>query len=362
VKVIVIGGGIIGASIAWRLMAEATEVVVLERACLGQEASWAAAGMIAPQAEALAAGVFFDLCLAARRLFDETVDRLTEYDTHGILYLALDFAERAELQSRARWHREAGAIVDELSGVEARRIEPAISPEALFALHFPDNRRVENRKLTQAYITAAIKAGAQFREGVRVDSIAITGGRANGVRLHDGALLEADLVVVAAGSWSHHIRGLEADRVVLHPVRGQMLCFETRSRILTPAIFSMAAYIVPRRDGRILVGSTMEEAGYNKAVTLAGIEKIGRGALAMVPSLAELPFREAWAGLRPATTDLLPVIGHSPSVANVIWSTGHYRSGILLSALTGEVVADLVGGRTPSIDLAPFSPARFAEV
>jgi glycine oxidase len=368
VRVIVIGGGIIGASIAWRLASESAEVVVLERARLGQEASWAAAGMIAPQAEAQAAGVFFDLCLAARRVFDATVDRLVadsgldpEYDPHGILYIALDSAERDELAARARWHREAGALVHELSGDEARKIEPAISSETLYALHLPDNRRVDNRKLTQAYIAAALNAGAQFRAGVRADSIIVASGRATGVRLHDGATLEADLIIVAAGTWSHQIGGLEADRVALHPVRGQMLCFEARPRILTPAVFSMRAYLVPRRDGRILAGSTMEEAGYNKTVTLAGIEKIVRGALAMVPSLAELPFREAWAGLRPATKDLLPVIGRSPSVANVIWSTGHYRSGILLSALTGEVVADLVAGRAPAIDLAPFSAARFTK-
>ena len=365
-KVIIVGGGIIGASIAWRLACEDANVVVLERARLGQEASWAAAGMIAPQAEAQVAGVFFDLCLTARRVFDATVDRLIadsgldpEYDPHGILYLALDAAERAELEARARWHRKAGALVHELSGVEARKIEPAISSDTLYALHLPDNRRVENRKLTQAYVAAALNAGAQFREGVRVDSVAVAGGRATGVRLHDGTTIDADLVVVAAGSWSHHVRGLEADGVALHPVRGQILCFESRPRMLTPAVFSMRAYLVPRRDGRILAGSTMEEAGYNKSVTLAGIEKITRGALAMVPALADLPFREAWAGLRPATRDLLPVLGRSPTVANVIWATGHYRSGILLSALTGEVVADLAAGRVPSIDLEPFSPARF---
>jgi glycine oxidase len=368
VKVIIIGGGIIGASIAWRLACDRAEVIVLERARLGQEASWAAAGLIAPQAEAQSSGVFFDLCLAARRVFDATIDRLVtdsridpEYDPHGILYIALDPAERAELESRARWHREAGALVHELEPAEARKIEPAISPETLFALHLPDNRRVENRKLTQAYVAAALNAGAQFREGAGVEAIATAGGRASGVCLHDGAALEADLVIVAAGSWAHQIRGLEADRVALHPVRGQMLCFETRPRMLTPAVFSMRGYLVPRRDGRILAGSTMEEAGFNKAVTLAGIEKISRGVIAMVPSLGELSFREAWAGLRPATRDLLPVIGHSPSVANVIWSTGHYRSGILLSAITGEVIADLVAGRKPSVDLAPFSPARFAE-
>jgi glycine oxidase len=368
VKVVVVGGGIIGASIAWRLAQERMEVVVLDRVRLGHEASWAAAGMIAPQAEAQSPGVFFDLCLAARRVFEATVDRLEtdsgidpEYDPHGILYLALDDGERIELESRARWHREAGAFVHELSAAEACKLEPGISAETVFALHLPDNRRVDNRKLTQAYIAAAQTAGAKFRENARVDSIVTAGGRATGLRLHDGSAVAADLVIIAAGSWSHYIRGLETDGVVLHPVRGQMLCFEGRPRTLTAAVFSMRGYLVPRRDGRILAGSTMEVAGYNKIVTLGGMEKITRAAIAMVPALGDLPFREAWAGLRPAARDLLPVIGYSPSVANVIWSTGHYRSGILLSAITGEVVADLVAGRKPSIDLTPFSPARFTQ-
>jgi glycine oxidase len=368
VKVLVVGGGIIGASIAWRLAQERIEVVVLDRVRLGNEASWAAAGMIAPQAEAQSPGVFFDLCLAARRVFEATVDGLKtdsgidpEYDPHGILYLALDDTERIELEARARWHREAGALVHELSPAEARKLEPAISAETVFALHLPDNRRVDNRKLTQAYIAAAQAAGAKFRENSRVDSIVTAGGRATGVRLHDGSAVAADLVIIAAGSWSHYVRGLETDGVALHPVRGQMLCFDGRPRTLTTAVFSMRGYLVPRSDGRILAGSTMEVAGYNKIVTLGGMEKITRAAIAMVPALGDLPFREAWAGLRPAARDLLPVIGYSPSVANVIWSTGHYRSGILLSAITGEVVADLVAGRIPSIDLAPFSPARFTQ-
>ena len=366
-KAVIVGGGIIGGAIAWRLGREGIAATVLERGRLGREASWAAAGMIAPQAEAQSAGVFFDLCMAGRRVFAATVERLAaesgvdpEYDAQGILYLAFDDEERAELVARARWHRECGALVEELSPAEARRIEPAISSAAVHALHFPDNRRVENRQLTQAYIAAAIGAGAVFRENARVNAIATAGGHATGVRLDDGATVDADLVIVAAGAWSHQIRGLEGDRVRLFPVRGQIVCFAARPRSLGPSLFSPRGYLVPRRDGRILAGSTMEEAGYDKSVTLAGIEKIARGAATMVPAMGELRFREAWAGLRPATRDLLPVLGPSPTVPNVIWATGHYRSGILLSALTGEAIADLAAGRKPAIDLTPFSAERFA--
>jgi glycine oxidase len=368
VKALVIGGGIIGASIAWRLASEGVRTVVFERGRLGVEASWAAAGLIGPQAEAHEPGAFFDLALAAKLSFDSIIDRLTresgvdpEYDDHGVLYVAFDEAMRTELGARARWQRAAGGEVHELSPREAFRLAPVLSEKIVYALHMPTNRRVENRKLTLAYINAAVNAGAEFREGARVDSIAVESARATGIRLDDGTLESADFVINAAGAWSSEIRGLEEDRIRFYPVRGQILCFDARPGLIGPSLFSRAGIIVPRRDGRILAGSIFEDAGFNKSVTLDGMERILRAARTLVPSLASIPFREAWAGLRPATDDLLPVLGVSPTVANVFYAAGHFRSGILLSALTGEVIADLVKQRTPSIDLAPFSPARFRD-
>ena len=367
-KAIVMGGGIIGCSVAWRLAAEGVVTTVLERGRVGQEASWAAAGMIAPQAEAEGPGQFFDFCMKARDTFDGIVDRLVreggvdpEYDRAGILYVALDTDERVQLERRARWQRSVGAPLEELSGAEARRVEPMLSPEAVYAIHMPTNRRTDNRKLTQAYAAAARKAGAEFVEGARVEALATRGERAVGVLMDDGSTLEADVVVNAAGAWAGEIRGLEADRVKLHPVRGQIVCFEVAPETLGPALFSLRGYVVPRRDGRLLAGSTMEEAGYDKSVTLAGLDKIARGAAAIVPTLGAATFREAWAGLRPATRDLLPVLGFSPSVSNVLWAAGHFRSGILLSAITGEIIADLVKGRRPAVELGAFSAARFRE-
>jgi glycine oxidase len=367
-KAIVIGGGIIGCSVAWRLAAEGVATTVLERGRIGQEASWAAAGMIAPQAEAEGPGLFFDFCMKARDAFDGIVDRLVrdggvdpEYDRAGILYVALDGDERAQLERRARWQRSVGALLEELSGAEARRVEPMLSPETVYAIHMPTNRRTDNRKLTHAYAAAARKAGAEFVEGARVEGLALRGERAIGVLMDGGSIREADVVVNAAGAWAGEIRGLEADRVKLHPVRGQILCFEVAPGTIGPALFSLRGYVVPRRDGRLLAGSTMEEAGYNKIVTLAGLDKIARGAAAIVPTLGAAAFREAWAGLRPATRDLMPVLGFSPSVSNVLWAAGHFRSGILLSAITGEIIADLVQGRRPAVELGAFSAARFRE-
>jgi glycine oxidase len=368
VKAIVVGGGIIGASIAWRLAADGVSVVVLERGRLGREASWAAAGLISPQGEAHEPGVFFDLCVRGKQSFDAVVERLArasgvdpEYDPDGLLYVAFDDAVRDELRARARWQRAAGAEVEELTPREALKLAPALSPQVIYALYLPTNRRTENRKLTQAYVNAAARAGAEFRESARVDSITTQSGRATGVRLDDGSALDADVIINAAGAWAGQIRGLEADAIRFYPVRGQIICFDTRPGLIGPSLFSGDGILVPRRDGRLLAGSVFEDAGFNKSVTLDGMERIVRAARALAPSLAEIPFREAWAGLRPATDDLLPVIGPSPSVANVLYAAGHFRSGILLSALTGELIADLVKGRKPALDLDPFAPARFRD-
>lgn len=357
----------IGAAIAWRLAAEDVEVALFERGRLAQEASWAAAGMVAPLAEADGPGPFFDLCVRGRDAFETAVERLVresgidpEYDRAGILYVALNAAERDELVRRVSWQVKAGLPVEELSAEQALALEPALSRNVIYAVHMPTNRRTDNRKLCQAYARAAARARATLCEGLSVEEIIVENGQARGLRTHDGAVHEADLVVNAAGAWADKVRGLEGDNVSIRPVRGQIVCFLARPGLIGPALFSLGAYLVPRRDGRLLAGSTMEEAGYDKSVTLGGMESITAGARAMVPSLEAIPFHEAWAGLRPAAPDFLPVIGPSPTVPNVFWAAGHFRSGILLSALTGAVVADLVMGRKPAFDLSPFLPARFA--
>ena len=366
-RVVIIGGGVIGCSISWRLAREGAVVTLLERGRLGKEASWASAGMIAPQAEAQAAGPFFQLCLRARDTFDAALEMLRadtdidpEYDRVGILHVALNDQERAELKQLAQWQAAAGGTLEELTGVAARELEPAISKQAEYALRMPLERRVENRRLTLAYASAATSKGAVLVEGAAAKEVLTHGTNATGVCCSDGRVFDADVVVNAAGAWSGEVRGVN-DEIPSYPVRGQIVCFETRPGVLRSSIFSPRGYLVPRRDGRILAGSTMEEAGFDKSVTLAGISKITRGAFDMVPSLGELPFREAWAGLRPAIRDFMPVMGASPSIPNLFYATGHFRSGILLSAITGEIISDMIHSRNPSIEVAPFSPKRFVE-
>jgi len=366
-RIVIIGGGVIGCSIAWRLAREGASVTVLERGRLGKEASWASAGMIAPQAEAQAAGPFFQLCLRARDTFETALELLRadcdvdpEYDRVGILQLALNAQERDELQQIAHWQSASGATVEELTASAARKLEPAISPQVVYGLRMPLERRVENRRLTLAYATAASARGAALVEGASAKEVLSDGTSATGVGCNDGRVFNADLVINAAGAWSAEIRGI-GDEIASYPVRGQIVCFEGRSGLLRSSIFSPAGYLVPRRDGRILAGSTMEEAGFDKSVTLAGLGKITRAAFNLVPNLGDLAFREAWAGLRPATRDFLPVLGPSPALPGLFYAIGHFRSGILLSAITAEIISDLIHSRNPAIEIAPFSPSRFID-
>jgi glycine oxidase len=366
-KVLVIGAGIIGNAVAWRLARAGADVTVVERGRAGQEASWAAAGMIAPQAEADGAGPFLRFCVEGKKAFEAMLPELIaqsgidpEYDAgSGVLYVALNETDRAELAGRAAWQREAGLQVEEISGDRARAITPAISPKAIYALYLPHENRVENRQLTQAFLNAALKAGARLTEDSRVDSIETRGGKFSGLRLQGGDLIEGDVAVNAAGSWASVIRGTEADHVRLHPVRGQIVCFQARPNLVGPSIFSLRGYAVPRRDGRVLAGSTREMARWSKDVTLEGMESIVHAARDMLPALSGMRFREAWAGLRPATSDFLPVLGPSPTVPGLYYATGHFRSGILLAAITGGVLAAMVIGERPEVDVGPFSPARF---
>jgi glycine oxidase len=367
-KVLVIGAGIIGNAIAWRLARAGVDVTLVERGRAGQEASWAAAGMIAPQAEAEGDGPFLRFCVEGKKTFEALLPELLaesgidpEYDKgSGVLYVALNEKDRAELAARAAWQRAAGLRVEEISGDEARAITPALSPQTIYALHFPHENRLENRQLTQAFLVAALKRGAKLLEDSRVEAIETRGGKFSGLRLQGGELLEGDAAVNAAGSWASMIRGTEGDNVRLHPVRGQIVCFQARPNLVGPAIFSLRGYAVPRRDGRVLAGSTREMARYSKDVTLEGMESIVHAARDMLPALAGMRFREAWAGLRPATTDFLPVLGPSPTVPGLFYATGHFRSGILLAAITGRLLAGIVTGGKPETDIGHFSPARFA--
>ncbi|MBI2956114.1 MAG: glycine oxidase ThiO [Acidobacteria bacterium] len=356
--IVIIGGGIIGCALALRLAEEKLKVTVLERGEPGREASWAAAGMLAPTAEEAHQPGESELAAASARLYPTWVQRLRElsgidagYRSEGTLLVAFTPGEAEHLRRLpGEW----------LAATEARREEPALSERVVGAAYLPSDVQVDNRRLLEAVVEAARRAGVEFCGGVNVAEVVVESGRAVGVRVVESARLAADMVVNAAGCWAGQLGELGRRLTPTRPIRGQMIALESSggSPILQHVMRSARGYIVPRGD-RLILGSTLEDTGYDKSLAAAGLRGILAGAMEMVPALGSAPFLEAWAGLRPDTPDHLPILG-ATDVENYFVATGHYRNGMLLAPITAELVGDVILGRKPSLGLEPFSAFRFA--
>lgn len=362
---IVVGAGIQGCGVALRLAQAGMKVAALERAIPGAEASSAAGGILSPGAESHGPGPFLDLArasLARWRAFAEEVRATSGVDPSyrelGTLEAAFDETHAAVLAARAEQLAEEGASVEVLDPAQARALEPALSDAVRGALYFPGEASVDPRPLARGLSLAAAQAGVKFVTGY-VRGVAQAHGAVTGVD-HEHGRLDAPAVVLAAGSWSALVPGAGLAARAVRPVRGQMVALETRPPLFSRVVFSARGYLVPRPDGRILAGSTMEEAGFEKAVTADGLARILALALEIAPGLARAPFAEAWSNFRPATPDSLPILGESPAVKGLFYATGHYRNGILLAPVTADAVAALVLRRAPPVELAAFSPARLA--
>lgn len=362
---LVIGAGVIGCAVARHAARAGARVTVLERGRPGMEASRAAAGMLSPLAESTGPGPFLSLLLESRARFPALSVALREetgidvgYRDTGTLYLAFSAEDEAELNERYHWQSVSGLDVERLNAGDARAIEPAISPRVRSALRFPGDHQADNRSLGRALWSAAARAGAEFRLGVEVVEVLRSGDRASGVKLAGGEQVAAGAVVVAGGSWAGRLGGLPHP-LPIYPVHGQLLALETLPPLFEHVIDSPRCYLVPRADGRLIVGATVEEAGFGKAVTPAGVLQLLTGALEIAPSLGAVPVTEFWSGLRPGTPDGLPILGADPDVPNLFYATGHYRNGILLAPVTGELVGELVLGNEPAVDLEPFGIGRF---
>lgn len=363
--VVVVGGGVIGCAIARQLARTGADVTVVERARPGEEASWAAAGMLAPQVEADGPGPFLDLLLRARKAFPAFAAALGEetgidvgYSDVGALSVALTDADEEELTTRWVWQTAAGLAVERLGAEEVLALEPDVTPDLRWALRFPGDHQVDNRELSRALWKAAEHAGARFRLGVSATGIMRAGGRATGVELDGGERLEAGVVVVAAGSWSGGLAGLPRPLPVV-PVRGQLLALLMGSQCFRHCVDSPRIYTVPRGDGRLIVGATVERTGFEKAVTPEGLRMLRAGAAEVAPWTEGLPVLESWSGLRPGTPDGLPILGADSEVEALFYATGHYRNGILLAPATAELIGDAVLGRGDFTALVPFRIDRF---
>lgn len=361
--VAIVGAGVIGCAAARQLARSGADVTVLERDEPGRHASWAAAGMLGPQAEADRADPFLDLLLAARDRFPALAAELLEetgvdirYRTDGTLMIAVTEADEASLLERFAWQSAAGLAVERLTPADALSLEPALNPALRAALRFPGDHQVDNRHFADALRRSAEAAGVEIRSGVEVRSIS----RApSGLRLETSAgPLSAGHVVLAAGSWSGGIAGLPRNLPV-EPVHGQLVSLAMRSPPLRHVVGSARGYVVPRADGRLIVGTTVEKIGFETSVTAGGLHRVTGIGLEIAPTAAAWPLTAQWSGLRPGTPDRLPILGTDPDLPALVYATGHYRNGILLAPVTGEIVAALVRGEGPAFDLRPYHPGRF---
>lgn len=359
----------IGCAAARELARRGLSVTVVERGTPSRGATWASAGMLSPLAEARQPGPFLSLALASLDRYPGFAEALheatgidVEYHDAGKLQIALDDQQTAELQATFAWRAEAGYPVEWLEGEEARRLEPALSSQVRGGVFIKRDHWVNNRRLGRALWTAAARAGVQFRLGDQVTGIVKEGGagaaRVAGVALAGGETLAAGRVLVAAGCWSGQLQGLPRPLPVF-PVRGQMVALQSVPPALGRVVLVGTHYLIPRVSGRILVGATVECAGYRPHITPAGVGSLLATAMQTLPSLADAPLLELWAGLRPGTPDDMPILGADREVEGLFYATGHFRNGILLAPITAEVLADEMTGQASAFPLEAFSIGRF---
>jgi glycine oxidase len=323
---------------------------VLERAVPGAEASSAAAGILGAQIEAKADSPMLDTFLRARSEYAAWARELREstgidvgYRVSGLLKVAFDEGQQRTLSGEAEWQKKRGLRAEWLDAVRALEIEPMLGARVRGAAYFPDESQVDPRALLRALVAAVQRSGATLRGGATVERLLIEREACVGVALDDGAV-RADATVLAAGSWSSLVPGVPAEVPRVRPVRGQVVQLDERPPRVRTIIDGAGAYLVPRGDGRIFCGSTLEHAGFRREVTAGGVHAILHGALECVPSLEGAAVTETWCNFRPYLGEGLeetPLVGRSP-VKGLFLATGHHRNGILLAKVTAEAVADAV--------------------
>lgn len=351
--VAVLGGGVVGLATAWRARRHDLSVTLVERDRLGAGASRVAAGMLAPVAEAefgAAAQHVLEMGLRSAQMWPGFAAELSdesgapvELNRSGTMMIARDGDEARELERLSAFRDSLGLATRRMRGSEARTLEPALAPGVRLAVEAPDDHSVDPRDVLRALRAACEKRGAELLEGAGEAAVVLDErGGACGVRLADGSLLRAGAVVVAAGAWSGTTPGLpEGVCPPVRPVKGQILRLRDPAGpgLVSRALRYEGGYIVPRGDGRYVIGATVEEQGFDASPTAGGVYRLLREAWELVPGVAELQIEELTASFRPGTPDNAPLIGRG-EVPGLIWATGHYRNGILLAPLTAELVVE----------------------
>jgi glycine oxidase len=352
---VIVGGGIVGLTCAWRAAQRGARVAVVERSRPPAGATRVAAGMLAPVGElAFGEPELLKMTLAAAEQYPSFVAELeaasgvsVDYRRDGALHVALDRDEAAELRRVHELQRSLGLGAEWLAPRRCRALEPGLTPSFNGGVHAPEEASVDPRALAMALLAAlAVEGGVELLTGSGVGEALLDGERIAGVRTDSGEELRAAIVVLAAGAWSGQAEWLpESARPPVRPVKGQILELRSRDGVAPcqRIVASERVYLVPRSDGRLIVGATVEERGFDTTVTAGGVHELLREAYRLLPDVAEMELVETAAGLRPGTSDNLPLIGPS-GVEGLIWATGHYRNGILLAPLTANLLVEELDG------------------
>ena len=364
--VLVIGGGIVGSAIAWRLAKDGLSVTLLEKGEIGREASWAAGGMLTPVHLADYPPALVEICGASLSLYEPLCREILaasgidpEYRVTGLLLLVRDDAGEEAARELEVWKRARNQPVERLTRDEALAVEPKLTPTLRRALRLPDIAQIRNNRMAVALAEGAKRKGAELRPHTPVTGFLRVPGRVTGVKTPRGDVY-AGTTILAAGAWSSELLKPLGLDLKVKPIKGQMLLAGGPPDFCRHMILDGESYLIPRADGRILVGSTLEDVGFDKSVILEAVGDLALRGARLMPELGKLPMVTSWAGLRPSTPDRLPYLGRGP-VDGLIVATGHYRNGILLAPITAELVADLLAGQAPAIDLAAFDPMRTPE-
>jgi len=361
--VLIVGGGVIGTACARALARRGASVTLVDSGPKPGSASLAAAGMLAPLAEAGPEDPMLGMAVRARDYYAELAPALVDevgidigLQYQGILEVAFSEDEVVEVKKEVAWHRQCGFAAEWLSARELQDLAPGIAPEALGAAYAPEDGALNPLALLQALARSAKHAGAEFIRGEEVEQLLISGSQVGGVRtsVQDRT---AAVVLIACGAWSGQIPGLPRPLSV-QPVRGQMAAITWPDECPEMIVYGAGGYVMPQAGGAV-AGSTMENAGFEVTVTETGLEHLRAVVKQLLPPLGQVLFSRTWAGLRPCTPDGRPIIGPDPHFSGLWYATGHGRNGILLAGYTGELVAELHFGEEIEIDLAPISPTRF---
>ncbi|WP_166244477.1 glycine oxidase ThiO [Paenibacillus turpanensis] len=366
-RIIVIGGGVIGLSVAFECSRRGHQVTVLEKGGFGGQASGAAAGMLAPFSEnGEGADPFFRLCLESLKLYGDWQSDVKkasgldfEYENTGSLYAAYHDADLLALETRRQWQKPFGSEPEIIEGERLFRLEPSLSREVRAALFHPDETHIYAPDYVKALEAACLRGGVQLIGNVVQLAAEVAGGR---VHLKDaaGRTYEADRYVVSNGAWSGEWQQALGLNIPVYPIRGQICAYHLNEELaVSHMVFASQGYVVPKANGSLVCGASEDIAGFDTSVTERGIQRLQNWNKRLYPALERMEPFHRWAGLRPATQDGYPLLGELSRHPEVVMATGHYRNGILLSPVTAHAAADVIDGRQPPVDIARFAPERF---